>query len=79
MYNTVEPVSKGHFGNRSAVLYSEVVPISEVHRILTLNFNDGSEHVMLLWMMEIGDLSVDMDARIKWNSWIVLPLMIIVA
>ena len=33
---TVEPPNKGHFGNRSFVLSSEVVPISEVHRILIL-------------------------------------------
>jgi len=33
---TVEPPNKGHFGNGSFVLSSEVVPIyiSEVHRIL---------------------------------------------
>jgi len=31
---TVEPPNKGHFGNRSFVLSSEVVPISEVHLIL---------------------------------------------
>ena len=31
---TVEPLNKGHFGNGSFVLSSEVVPISEVHRIL---------------------------------------------
>ena len=28
--DTVEPLSKGHFGNGSFVLCSEVVPISEV-------------------------------------------------
>jgi len=33
---TVEPLNKGHFGNRSFVLSSEVVPISEVHCILIL-------------------------------------------
>jgi len=32
--STVEPPNKGHFGNGSFVLSSEVVPISEVHRIL---------------------------------------------
>ena len=31
---TVEPPYKGHFGNGSFVLSSEVVPISEVHHIL---------------------------------------------
>jgi len=31
---TVEPPNKGHFGNGSFVLSSEVVPISEVHHIL---------------------------------------------
>jgi len=31
---TVEPPNKGHFGNGSFVLSSEVVPISEVHSIL---------------------------------------------
>ena len=33
---TVEPPNKGHFGNGSFVLSSEVVPISEVHCILLL-------------------------------------------
>ena len=33
---TVEPPNKGHFGNASFVLYSEVVSISEVHHILVL-------------------------------------------
>ena len=33
---TVEPPNKGHFGNGSFVLSSEVVPISEVHRVLIL-------------------------------------------
>ena len=28
---TVEPPNKGHFGNGPLVLFSEVVPISEVH------------------------------------------------
>ena len=32
--NTVEPPNKGHFGNGSFVLSSEVVLISEVHHIL---------------------------------------------
>ena len=31
-----EPPNKGHFGNTSFVLSSEVVPISEVHHILVL-------------------------------------------
>ena len=30
MYTTVKPPNKGHFGNGSFVLCSEVVPISEV-------------------------------------------------
>ena len=34
--DTVEPPNKGHFGNTSFVLSSEVVPISEVHHILVL-------------------------------------------
>ena len=33
---TVELPNKGHFGNRPVVLCSEVVPISEVHQILTI-------------------------------------------
>ena len=32
---TVEPPNKGHFGNGSLVLCSEVVPISEVHDFST--------------------------------------------
>ena len=35
---TVEPPNKGHFGNGSFVLSSEVVPISEVHRILIYTY-----------------------------------------
>ena len=34
---TVEPPNKGHFGNRSFVLSSEVVPISEVHHIIIIS------------------------------------------
>jgi len=34
METTVEPPNKGHFGNGSFVLSSEVVPISEVHSLL---------------------------------------------
>ena len=34
---TVEPPNKGHFGNGSFVLSSEVVPISEVHHVLIIN------------------------------------------
>ena len=34
--STVEPPKKGHFGNGSFILSSEVVPISEVHHILIL-------------------------------------------
>ena len=33
---TVEPLNKGHFGNGSFVLSSEVVPISEVHHVLII-------------------------------------------
>ena len=35
--STVEPPNKGHFGNGSFVLSSEVVPISEVHHVLIIN------------------------------------------
>ena len=35
MRSTVEPPNKGHFGNGPLVLYSEVVPISEVHDFST--------------------------------------------
>ena len=35
--HTVEPPNKGHFGNGSFVLSSEVVPISEVHHVLIIN------------------------------------------
>ena len=34
---TIEPLNKGHFGNGPFVLCSEVVLISEVCHILTLN------------------------------------------
>ena len=37
VYVTVEPPNKGHFGNGSFVLSSEVVPISEVHHVLIIN------------------------------------------
>ena len=36
LYNTVEPLKKGHFGNGTCVLSSEVVLISEVHEILSI-------------------------------------------
>ena len=37
--DTVEPPNKGHFGNRSFVLCSEVVPILEVFNCIIFNNN----------------------------------------
>jgi len=50
---TVKPPNKGHFGNGTFVLSSEVVPISEVHRIL-IYYIFISSLKCLKWVDQLG-------------------------